>query len=122
MNCWHCGTEVIWGGDHDMEEEEEDYCMSTNLSCPKCGSFYMVYLPKDKEENNFFIEVKGLFTSSDRGKHLLLKKQHPDLDLRFLFMNANNKLYKGSKTTYGGWCDRHDYKWCQGFVPKEWLK
>ena len=25
MNCWHCGTEVIWGGDHDMEEEEEDY-------------------------------------------------------------------------------------------------
>ena len=51
MNCWHCGTEVIWGGDHDMEEEEEDYCMSTNLSCPKCGSFYMVSLPKDKEEN-----------------------------------------------------------------------
>ena len=38
-------------GDHDMDEEEEDYCMSTNLSCPKCGSFYMVYLPKDKEEN-----------------------------------------------------------------------
>ena len=38
MNCWHCNTEVIWGGDHDMEEEEEDYCMST-------------YLPKDKEEN-----------------------------------------------------------------------
>ena len=21
MNCWHCNTEVIWGGDHDMEEE-----------------------------------------------------------------------------------------------------
>ena len=74
------------------------------------------------KEQDFFIEVKGLFTSSDRGKHLLLKKQHPDLDLRFLFMNANNKLYKGSKTTYGGWCDRHDYKWCQGFIPKEWLK
>ena len=32
MNCWHCGTEVIWGGDHDLEDEEEDYCMSTNLS------------------------------------------------------------------------------------------
>ena len=52
MNCWHCGTEVIWGGDHDLEEEEEDYCMSTNLSCPKCNSFYIVYLPKDKEKNN----------------------------------------------------------------------
>ena len=32
MNCWHCSTELIWGGDHDLEEEEEDYCMSTNLS------------------------------------------------------------------------------------------
>ena len=19
MNCWHCGTELIWGGDHDLE-------------------------------------------------------------------------------------------------------
>tara|TARA_R110000823_G_scaffold17883_1_gene55970 strand:- start:245 stop:352 length:108 start_codon:yes stop_codon:yes gene_type:complete len=23
MNCWHCGTELIWGGDHDMEDNEE---------------------------------------------------------------------------------------------------
>jgi len=21
MNCWHCGTELIWGGDHDLEDE-----------------------------------------------------------------------------------------------------
>ena len=20
MNCWHCGTELIWGGDHDMDD------------------------------------------------------------------------------------------------------
>lgn len=74
------------------------------------------------KEQGFYIEAKGLFTSQDRGKHLLIKKQYPDLDLRFLFMNANNKLYKGSKTTYGGWCERHDIEWCQGFIPKEWLK
>ena len=24
MNCWHCNTELIWGGDHDIEEENED--------------------------------------------------------------------------------------------------
>ncbi len=74
------------------------------------------------EDQGFYIEVKGLFTSQDRGKHLLIRKQHPDLDLRFLFMNANNKLYKGSKTTYSGWCERYDIPWCQGFVPKEWLE
>jgi len=37
-------------------------------------------------------------------------------------MNANNKLYKGSKTTYSGWCDRHKYQWCESFVPKEWIE
>ena len=50
MNCWHCGTELIWGGDHSMDEEDfpiasQEYGMVTNLSCPKCGSFVEVYLP-----------------------------------------------------------------------------
>ena len=52
MNCWHCNTELIWGGDHDIEEEDAEYCREPNLSCPQCDSFVMVYLPKDKEENN----------------------------------------------------------------------
>ena len=47
MNCWHCNEQLIWGGDHDIEEENEDYIMETNLSCPKCNSFVMVYLPKN---------------------------------------------------------------------------
>jgi|TARA_R100001530_G_scaffold100490_1_gene69849 hypothetical protein len=74
------------------------------------------------KDQDFYIEVKGLFTAQDRGKHLLIKKQHPDLDLRFLFMKASNKLYKGSKTTYSGWCERYDIKWCQSFIPKEWIE
>ena len=37
-------------------------------------------------------------------------------------MNANIKLYKGSKTTYSRWCERHNFQWCQGFVPKEWIE
>ena len=31
----HCNTELIWGGDHDLEEDIE-YDIVTNLSCPKC--------------------------------------------------------------------------------------
>ena len=51
MKCWHCNTELIWGGDNDLEEEDyEDFSMSTNLSCPKCGSHVDVYLPRQKEE------------------------------------------------------------------------
>ena len=48
MNCWHCQTELIWGGDHDIEEENEDYTMVTNLSCPKCHSHVDVYYPSKK--------------------------------------------------------------------------
>ena len=49
MKCWHCNNELIWGGDHDIEEEEDEYLMVTNLSCPKCESFVLVYLPKEDE-------------------------------------------------------------------------
>ena len=39
MNCWHCNTELIWGSDHDIEEENEYFIMVTNLSCPSCDCF-----------------------------------------------------------------------------------
>jgi len=48
MNCWYCGTELIWGGDHDIGEEFENFCMETNLSCPNpdCRAEVIMYLPK----------------------------------------------------------------------------
>ena len=46
MKCWHCTTELIWGGDHDIEEENDAYSMVTNLSCPKCHGFVEVYYPR----------------------------------------------------------------------------
>ena len=49
MKCYHCETELTWGGDHDIEHEDSEYMMETNLSCPNCGSFVMVYLPKEEE-------------------------------------------------------------------------
>ena len=48
MKCWHCNEELIWGGDHDMEEENEDYDMVTNLSCPQCHCYVEVYHPSVK--------------------------------------------------------------------------
>ena len=35
MKCWHCETELIWGADHDIEDDDT-YDMVTNLHCPKC--------------------------------------------------------------------------------------
>ena len=50
MNCWHCNDELIWGGDHECDEDNEEYVIETNLSCPTCGSLVMVYYPREKEE------------------------------------------------------------------------
>jgi hypothetical protein len=47
MNCWHCNNELIWGGDHDMEDDE-DYDIVTNLSCPKCYTHVDVYHPSER--------------------------------------------------------------------------
>ena len=51
MKCWHCNNELIWGGDHDLSEEDEYYMMVTNLSCPKCDAYVEVYLPKQEQED-----------------------------------------------------------------------
>jgi hypothetical protein len=50
MNCWHCGGEVIWGGDFDYEDYGIDReGIVSNLSCSKCKAYYECYL--DLEEN-----------------------------------------------------------------------
>ena len=75
------------------------------------------YLPESK----IYIETKGRLTTNDRVKHLLIKDQYPDLDIRFVFVNANNKISRTSKTTYANWCDRHKFLWAESLVPREWL-
>ena len=45
MKCWHCNTELIWVGDHDISDENEIYEIVTNLSCPNCEAYVEVYLP-----------------------------------------------------------------------------
>jgi len=49
VKCWNCNEELIWGNDHDIEEENENYSVVTNFSCPKCNSHVDFYLPKKKE-------------------------------------------------------------------------
>ena len=51
MKCWHCNTELIWGGDSDFcDEFSNSEGIITNLSCPKCKSLVLVYLPIDDEK------------------------------------------------------------------------
>jgi hypothetical protein len=52
MNCWHCESELIWGGDHDYETEQGGEGIVTNLSCPNCEAQVFVYLDLDTEAEN----------------------------------------------------------------------
>lgn len=59
MNCWHCGSELIRGGDHTFE----DYCMDTsdgivsNFSCSSCPASVLVFLPFEDEAEQAPVEV-----------------------------------------------------------------
>jgi hypothetical protein len=52
MNCYRCDEELIWGGDHDLEDENEFFFMITNLSCAKCGCQVEVYFPIEDINND----------------------------------------------------------------------
>ena len=80
------------------------------------------YTPDFEIPNGIIVESKGRFVAADRKKHLLVKKQHPELDIRFVFSNSRAKINKGSKTTYGDWCDKHGFIYSDKRIPDEWLK
>ena len=82
---------------------------------------YRTYTPDFTLDNGIIIETKGVFDSEDRRKHLQVQKQHPELDIRFVFTNLYAKLYKGSKTTYAQWCEKNNFLANHRIIPKEWL-
>ena len=83
---------------------------------------YRTYTPDFILNNGIIIETKGRFTIADRRKHLIIKKQHPKLDLRFVFTNSKNKLNKGAKSTYSQWCEKHKFLYYDRIIPEDWLK
>jgi hypothetical protein len=72
--------------------------------------------------HTFFVEVKGLFSKSDRDKHLLVRQSHPDADIRFVFQRSSSPIYKGSLTTYGDWCRKYGFLYSDKRIPDSWLK
>lgn len=79
------------------------------------------YTPDFKLPNGIYIETKGRFVTEDRQKHILIKDQHPHLDIRFVFSNPNTKISKKSPTTYAMWCDKHGFKYAAKRIPVEWM-
>lgn len=90
------------------------------------------YLPDFTIRNTkILIEAKGRFGgfrsdssgAQERQKMILLKEQHPDLDIRIVFQDVKKPIYKGSKTTYAKWATDHGFTFAdKGVVPASWIK
>ena len=90
------------------------------------------YSPDFRLPNDTIVETKGRFVTADRQKHLLIKEQHPELTIRFLFQNPNARISKTSQTTYAMWCEKNGFEYAKAAtkakhrdgepsIPKEWL-
>jgi hypothetical protein len=80
------------------------------------------YTPDLTLLNGIVIETKGRFQTADRQKHILVKGQHPHLDIRFVFSNANARIAPKSGTTHAMWAEKNGFKWANKVIPEEWLK
>ncbi len=83
---------------------------------------YRTYTPDFILYNGIIIETKGRFLAADRRKHVAIKKQHPKLDIRFVFTNSRAKLSKGAKSSYADWCIKHGFRYYDRIIPEDWLK
>jgi hypothetical protein len=81
-----------------------------------------IYNPDFILDNGVIIEVKGRFRTSDEpAKMIAVKKQHPELDIRFCFMYAHQKI-TGQRQTYAQWAEKNGFLWANGEIPEEWTK
>jgi len=83
---------------------------------------YRTYTPDFILYNGIIIETKGRFLAADRRKHIAIKKQHPKLDIRFVFTNSRAKLSKGAKSSYAEWCIKNGFRYYDRIIPEDWLK
>lgn len=79
------------------------------------------YTPDFELPNGIIIESKGRFVAADRKKHLLIQRQYPFFDIRFVFSNSKAKINKGSKTSYGDWCNKFGFIYADKLIPEGWI-
>ena len=80
------------------------------------------YTPDVLLPNGIIVELKGIFDADDRKKHLLIREAYPELDIRLVFSSSRSKIYSGSPTSVGEWCEKHNILFADKLIPVEWLK
>lgn len=113
------------GVSFEYEPERLEFRKRVVKGTCSCGSVDVYqrrhYIPDFVLANGIRIEVKGRLTSADRSKLILVRDQHPEIDLRLVF-GANNKIHKEKQKRYSDWASEHKIKFCIKQIPESWLK
>ena len=103
------------------EEEKIDYLRPAR-QCKYTPDFIINTRPDGTPRAKpLIIETKGRFLTDDRQKHILIRDQQPDMDIRFVFSNSRQRISKTSKTSYAMWCQKHNFLFADYSIPEEWL-
>lgn len=82
------------------------------------------YKPDVILENGIIIEIKGVLNKRDNmetRKMIAVKNQHPDLDIRFVFSDADQPIPR-MKMTHGKWAEKYGFPYASKTIPTEWYK
>jgi hypothetical protein len=80
------------------------------------------YTPDFLLPNSVYLETKGHLTEEDRRKMKAVKKDNPNLDIRFVFQAPLQQDLKGIQNYLRQWCEKNGFLWCSySSIPTEWL-
>ena len=79
------------------------------------------YKPDFILPNGIIIEAKGFFRTHAQRALRAVKKAHPELDIRLVFFNQNQKV-QGSKLKCYEWAVKHKFKFADKTIPESWIK
>lgn len=92
--------------DNDLEFQYESLTLEYTIPATQHKYTPDIILP-----NGIIVECKGYMDADMRRLLLRVISQHPDLDIRLVFQQPNNKILKDSKTTYAKWAEKNGIKW-----------
>ncbi len=92
------------------------------VSEPKPHKYTPDFKIVSRTGKTIYIETKGRFMKEDMEKHLCVRNQHPDLDIRLVFSNPHTWYRKAQTKSYAKWATSNGFIWCSKAQLKVRLK
>lgn len=86
------------------------------------GSYLPDFVIETRSGKTIYVEAKGYLDAAACKKMKAVKATNPDLDIRFVFQNANGKRNKRAKLKNWEWAERHGFPWHEGTIPLSWWR